>query len=123
MSAPAEPTFLDALAMAEVATNRLAASLASADLNVNLLVLNAEDAIEPHANTEVDVLLVAMVGQGEVVIDDEPVALTPGQVVLIPKGANRAIRPIGGRFAYLTCHRRRAGLRPQPVPPRKPERA
>lgn len=122
MSEPAEPILLDALSVAGTATNRLAASLTSTDLNVNLLVLAGGETIETHVNSEVDVLLVAVHGQGEVVIDDRPHALTPGQVLLIAKGTRRAIRPIGDRFAYLTCHRRRSGLRPT-LAPRKRERA
>ena len=32
--------------------------------------------------------------------------------MIIPKGARRGTRVMGERFAYLTCHRRRAGLMP-----------
>lgn len=117
-----EPVVLDAPGIAVAATNRLAATLTSADLNLNLLVLDAAEQIEAHVNSEVDVLLVAVSGQGEVVIDDQPFAVTAGQALMIVKGARRAIRPMGGRFAYLSCHRRRPGLWPK-TPPRKRERA
>lgn len=118
----AAPAILDAPALATAAANRLAATLTSDDLNLNLLVLAAGETIEEHVNREVDVLVVAVQGQGEIVIDGAPVALTPGQALIIAKGARRAIRPIGGRFAYLSCHRRRAGLWPT-APSPKPGRA
>jgi mannose-6-phosphate isomerase-like protein (cupin superfamily) len=114
------PVILDAPGIAASASNRLAATLTSDDLNLNLLVLDAGEVIEAHVNSEVDVLVVAVDGQGEIVIDDQQIALTPGQALVIAKGARRAIRPIGGRFAYLSCHRRRAGLWPKAAP-RKPE--
>lgn len=116
------PVILDAAHIAETATNRLAATLTSDDLNVNLLVLDAGEEIETHVNSEVDVLLVAVHGQGEIVVDGEPVALTPGQALVVARGARRAIRPLDDRFAYLTCHRRRAGLWPK-SPPRNSARA
>jgi hypothetical protein len=41
-------------------------------------------------------------------------------VVIIPKGSQRAIHCDGDHFAYLTCHRRRAGLVPSVTQPRDP---
>ena len=82
------------------------------DLNVNLIVLDPGDGIEEHVNGEVEVLLVGIVGTGAVTIDGERHAITPGVAVVVAKGARRAIRAGEDRFAYLTCHRRRAGLRP-----------
>jgi hypothetical protein len=32
----------------------------------------------------------------------------------VPKGSRRGIRAASDRFAYLTCHGRRAGLWPTP---------
>lgn len=88
----------------------------SADLNANLLVLADQNAIPAHVNDEVDVLLVGVAGSGVVEIDEVEHSVGPGQLLVIPKGARRAIRGIGDRFAYLTCHRRRAGLWPRNVP-------
>lgn len=84
----------------------------SDDLNVNLLVFHRGQAVEEHVNSEVDVLLVGVDGEGVVSIDGEPYALPPGHTVIVPKGARRSTRVMGDRFAYLTCHRRRAGLIP-----------
>ena len=120
--APAGPVVLDAPRIAAEAVNRLAASMNSADLNINLLVLTAAETIEEHVNSEVDVLVVAIAGQGEITVDGQPYPLIAGQALVIAKGAGRSIRPVSARFAYLTCHRTRAGLWPKPTP-RRPERA
>jgi quercetin dioxygenase-like cupin family protein len=86
------------------------------ELNVNLLLLPEGSGIAEHVNSEVEVLIVGVAGEGAVEIDGTPHRLASGQALVVPKGARRAIRSVGGRFAYLTCHRRRAGLWPQGVP-------
>ena len=86
------------------------------DLNVNLVVLRAGHSIAEHINREVDVLLVGIEGGGRVTIDGHASELNAGQLVIIPKGAARSTSPHGARFAYLTCHKRRAGLWPTTTP-------
>jgi len=88
----------------------------SADLNANLLVFDAGGGVPAHVNAEVDVLLVGIAGAGVVEVEGTAHPLRAGQALVIPKGTRRAIRSAGGRFAYLTCHRRRAGLWPHGVP-------
>lgn len=88
-------------------------SCASTDLNANLIVLDGDDGIPAHVNAEVDVLIVGIAGEGAVEMDGAVHHLEAGCAILIPKGTNRAIRGGGGRLAYLTCHRRRAGLWPR----------
>lgn len=88
----------------------------SADLNVNLLVFDAGDGVAAHVNSEVDVLLVGIAGSGVVEVEGTSHPLRAGQALVIPTGVRRAIRSTSGRFAYLTCHRRRAGLWPRGVP-------
>jgi quercetin dioxygenase-like cupin family protein len=85
----------------------------SADLDVNLLVFASAQGVAEHVNDDVDVLLVGVAGEGLVEIDGAPSHLGPGLAVLIPKGARRSTRSLSDRFAYLTCHRRRGGLRPR----------
>jgi mannose-6-phosphate isomerase-like protein (cupin superfamily) len=85
---------------------------ASDDLHANLVVFDDNDGIDEHANPDLDVLLVGVLGHGVVTIDGAAVGLWPGWTVLVPKGTRRAVRAAGGRFAYLTCHRRRPPLRP-----------
>jgi len=90
-------------------------SAETTDLDVNLLVFGAGEGVAEHVNQEVDVLLVGVAGGGTVEVEGVPHAVRAGTAVLIPKGARRAIRGAGAGFAYLTCHRRRAPLRP-PTP-------
>jgi mannose-6-phosphate isomerase-like protein (cupin superfamily) len=82
------------------------------DLNVNLLVWPLGGGVKEHVNAEVEVLLVGMEGAGIVLIDDQPSELRPGSVLVVPKGSRRAIESRSVRFAYLSVHRRRAGLMP-----------
>lgn len=84
----------------------------SDDLNVNLLVFPAGDGVQEHVNSEVDVLLVGIAGDGLVTVDGLPRVLRAGQAIVIPKGVRRGTRAVSDPFAYLTCHRRRAGLWP-----------
>jgi quercetin dioxygenase-like cupin family protein len=114
---PGEPTAVDLAALAAGASSRGPSwTCQSDDLNVNLMVLDGGAAIAEHVNAEVDVLLVGIAGAGTVAVDGRAVALGVGQALLVPRGARRALRADEGRFAYLTCHRRRAGLWPSGVP-------
>jgi quercetin dioxygenase-like cupin family protein len=82
------------------------------DLNVNLVILRAGHSIAEHVNNEVDVVLIGVDGTGRVTIDGDAVELAATQLLVVPKGAARSIVPLGARFAYVTCHKRRAGLWP-----------
>lgn len=82
------------------------------DLNVNLVVLTTGNSIAEHVNGEVDVLLVGVEGSGHITIDGQATALAAGQLIIVPKDVPRSITPTGARFAYLTCHKRRARLWP-----------
>jgi quercetin dioxygenase-like cupin family protein len=84
---------------------------ASDDLNVNLIVLSRGEGVAEHVNAEVDVLFVGVDGEGMLTTGDDAHRLLAGQVLLVPKGAHRSIRATSERLAYLTCHRRRGGLR------------
>ena len=85
----------------------------STDLNLNLLAVLANTPMPEHVNNDVDVLVVGVEGEGSVVINGNVYAVQRGQAIVIPKGVRRSIRCDHGRFVYLTCHRRRAGLWPQ----------
>jgi quercetin dioxygenase-like cupin family protein len=103
---------VDLTARADAAAGKgVAWSQASEDLNVNLVVFEG-DGVDEHVNAEVDVLVLGIAGEGMVTIDGQNHALEAGRAVVIPKGARRAIRSTTGRFAYVTCHRRRPGLWP-----------
>lgn len=87
-----------------------------ADLNANLLVLREGEEIAAHVNEAVDVLLIGFVGAGTVTVDEGTYCMAAGDALVIPKGTRRSICADATRFAYLTCHRRRAGLWPESLP-------
>jgi quercetin dioxygenase-like cupin family protein len=104
---------VDLAALARAATAPGAAwTHQSADLDVNLLVFASGEGVEEHVNAEVDVLLVGIAGVGAVTVDGTRHILTAGQAIMIPKGARRSTKGVRAPFAYVSCHRRRAGLWP-----------
>jgi len=81
------------------------------DLQANLVRLGRGDRIEPHRNDEVDVLVVVVLGRGELTLDGQVHQLAPMVVAHLPKGAVRAVEPVDGLLVYLSIHRHRsAGL-------------
>jgi mannose-6-phosphate isomerase-like protein (cupin superfamily) len=88
----------------------------SDDLNANLLVFRSGEGVHAHVNAEVDVLLIGIAGEGIVEVDGVSNELRPGLALVIPKGARRGTRALSDHFAYVTCHRRRAGLWPSRKP-------
>ena len=111
--APGPSVVVDLLAAVRRGTERGPRwSAETADLDVNLLVFGPGEGVAAHVNREVDVLLVGVAGGGTLEVEGVAHAVGAGTAVLIPKGARRAIRGAGAGFAYLTCHRRRAPLRP-----------
>jgi mannose-6-phosphate isomerase-like protein (cupin superfamily) len=112
--APLGTPVIDLGAIAESFPGRGPAwTLQSEDLNVNLLRFRHGEGVDEHVNTEVDVLIVGIAGDGAVIVDGLSRELQPGQALLIRKGSRRGTRATGDSFAYLTCHRRRAGLMPR----------
>jgi len=105
-------TVVDLVALAGAAHGRPVWAHQSEDLNANLLVLVRGEGVAAHINREVDVLVVGVAGEGVVEVDGTSHDIAVGTALIIPKGSSRAIRAEGDRFAYLTCHRRRAGLSP-----------
>ncbi len=92
-------------------------SMASADLNANLLAWPPGGQVGEHTNHERDVLLVVVGGGGTLVIDGRPSALRAPQLVLIPRGARRGITAGAEGLRYVSAHVRREGLvklRPRP---------
>lgn len=84
----------------------------SDDLNTNLLLFTGGNGVDEHVNSEVDVLVVGVFGEGAITIDGVERPFAAGDVAIVPKGAARSFRAGKGRLAYLTCHRRRGGLWP-----------
>jgi mannose-6-phosphate isomerase-like protein (cupin superfamily) len=88
---------------------------ASEDLNVNLVALAPGGAIEEHINAVVDVLLVGVRGEGTISVDGVVDVFGLGRLLVVPKGARRAVSASSEGLTYLTCHRRRPGLQPGPL--------
>lgn len=86
------------------------------ELNVTVLVWRGDEGSPEHVNNEREVLVVALEGTGEVVIDGVATALQAGDLIVIPRGTLRRIRCTGESFAYLTCHRKNPGLWIEGVP-------
>jgi mannose-6-phosphate isomerase-like protein (cupin superfamily) len=115
---------VDLVALAQESTIRQPVwAYQSTDLNMNLLVWGGDEGVVEHVNSEVDVLLVGIAGDGLVEVGGLTHPLRAGQAIIIPKGVRRAIRSTHGRFAYLTCHRKRAGLWPHRRPATKGHRS
>ena len=114
MRDPNQPELIDTSALlAAAAHDGPLWSIASAQLNANLLRLSLGQAIPEHTNSTVDVLLVVLAGRGQLTIDASIHDLIAGHVVVIPRGARRAITSQSDPLAYITCHVRRAGLLPE----------
>lgn len=88
-------------------------SYGEGDLDINLVIFRAGDGVGEHTNNEVDVLGIILDGEALLEIEGERARLHRGQAFYIPKGVRRSIQAAGDRVAYLTCHRRRGGLRVQ----------
>ena len=91
-------------------------SLATGDLNLNLVRLPPGDEIPGHVNAEVDVVYLVFAGSGSIVLgegDTSARPMAPGGLFVVPKGLYRAIRAGEQGVVYLTCHRRRTGLMPR----------
>lgn len=85
------------------------------DLDLNLVRFDGGSGVAMHVNREVDVLLVAIAGEGVVTVDGSEFQFAPGKALLILKGSERAIQSLpDGDLVYFSVHRRRRGLMPGP---------
>jgi quercetin dioxygenase-like cupin family protein len=80
------------------------------DLNATLLSWPRGHEIAAHVNSEVDVILVGVQGEGEVRVNDETFTLSSGCALLIPKDRERSFRALSESWSYFSIHRVRAGL-------------
>jgi len=76
------------------------------------LRLPTGDGVAEHVNNDVDVVIIVFEGNGELTVDGTAYPLRAGNVLVVPRGAERGMRCIAGPLVYLTCHRRRPGLMP-----------
>src|SRR4051794_29791236 len=79
------------------------------DLNANLVHLDPTSSVAEHINTDVDVVLVVVAGDGVIDVDGRSHTVTSPTLAHVRKGARRAIRAGDVGLTYVTVHRRRAG--------------
>ncbi|MGD9997836.1 MAG: cupin domain-containing protein [Ilumatobacteraceae bacterium] len=87
------------------------------DVDVNLVHLDPNGAIDAHVNHEVDVVISVIAGQGHLVIDGTAHPLRDLVLAFVPKGEPREIRAGVAGITYLSIHRRRAPLGISTRPP------
>ena len=83
---------------------------ATEELNVTLLAWPAGEGPTTHVNDERDVVIVVAEGAARVVLDGVTHHVRPGHVVVVPRGASRALTAGPDGVRYLSVHRRRGGL-------------
>nr|WP_234386207.1 hypothetical protein [Streptomyces sp. ERV7] len=79
-------------------------------LDANLVRLSPGAAVAEHVESDLDVMLVVVEGDGHLDSGVERQALEPGSVAWLPRTARRALLAGPGGLAYLSVHRRRPGL-------------
>ncbi|WP_030934968.1 hypothetical protein [Streptomyces sp. NRRL S-646] len=81
-------------------------------LDANLVRLTPGRHVAPHAEPNLDVLVLVVAGDGVLGAGprDEPQSLTTGALLWLPHGSTRSITAGDDGLAYLTVHRRRPGL-------------
>ncbi|MFI6662260.1 cupin domain-containing protein [Streptomyces sp. NPDC050523] len=81
-------------------------------LDANVVRLTPGRQVAPHAEPDLDVLLLVVSGDGTLGTPeaDEQQPLTPGALVWLPHGSTRSITAGDDGLAYLTVHRRRPGM-------------
>ncbi|MBZ0213048.1 MAG: hemerythrin domain-containing protein [Nitrospirae bacterium] len=80
---------------------------ATDDLNGTLVRWAEGEGVAAHVNDVVDVMMVGVEGRGIVVVDGRTEAMTPGALLVIPKGAERSVAAETTPFAYLNIHLKR----------------
>jgi len=79
-------------------------------LDANLVRLPADERIELHREPDVDVLLLPLAGGGTLHTDNGQEPLVPHALMWLPRGSRRALVAGPEGLAYVTVHRKRAGL-------------
>lgn len=90
-----------------------------AEVNVNLVRLEAEAEIATHVNREVDVVIIVVAGSGWLGLEGHTQTLTRSVLALLPKGTPRSVLAGPDGIAYVTVHRRRAPLGITGIPSRQ----
>ncbi|WUH89207.1 hypothetical protein OG900_03020 [Streptomyces sp. NBC_00433] len=87
-------------------------------LDANLVHLAPGEHIAPHAEPDLDVLVLVVAGGGLLGAGGtaEALPLADGALVWLPHGSTRAITAGDDGLAYVTVHRRRPGMGIRPRP-------
>ena len=80
------------------------------DLNVNLVHLDAGSEIAGHVNSEVDVLMIVLEGNGLLHVDDASHEIVASSLAYVTQGRQRSIVAGPDGLTYLTAHRSRRPL-------------
>lgn len=90
---------------------------ASNQLHTNVVALRGGEAVDWHAESELDVTLTVLVGSAELRYGtdqtEQRVYVNAPSVVVLPAGTRRAITAGRQGVTYLTAHRARTGLLPR----------
>ncbi|MFB7374113.1 cupin domain-containing protein [Streptomyces sp. NPDC056222] len=84
-------------------------------VDANVVRIPPERAVDPHTETDLDVLLLVVAGDGTLVTSEETRPLSEGSLAWLPHGSTRGLVAGKRGMAYLTVHRRRPGMRIQPA--------
>lgn len=87
-------------------------------LDANVVALRPDQRIDRHVGAEVDVLLQVLAGDGTLGIDGEPIELTVGDLIWLPRRSVRDFAAGSSGLIYLTVHQHRESLVIGPPPPR-----
>jgi quercetin dioxygenase-like cupin family protein len=87
---------------------------ASDDLNATKLVWDADEQVAEHV-ADRDVVYVVLSGSATLRVDGAEHELSAGDVLVVEKGTRRGLVAGGDGVAYVTVHRRRAGLQIRPL--------
>ncbi|NKI45171.1 cupin domain-containing protein [Streptomyces physcomitrii] len=79
-------------------------------LDANLVRIAPHGGVGAHREQVLDVLLYVAEGGGTLLSGGREQPLTPGTVVWLPRGCERALSAGPGGLVYLTAHPRRPGL-------------
>ncbi|MBO1330599.1 cupin domain-containing protein [Streptomyces sp. VRA16 Mangrove soil] len=108
----AHVTLADVLAAAEAdATGALwRLEGAARQLDANVIRLRPRASGTPHVEPDLDVLLFVAEGHGTLHRAGTEEEMTPGTLLFVPRGEQRAVTAGDDGLVYLTAHRRRPGM-------------
>lgn len=80
------------------------------DLDSNIIAIPADGQIAAHRGPELDVIIHVLAGSGTLTTERDTVDLSPGALVWLPRGSERAFTAGADGLRYLTVHQRRQSL-------------